>query len=163
MPPPYRPLALANEFIIKSASQGAEHMKLQKLVYYAYGWWLTEHAYRVTTEAPQVWKYGPVFETLYHQLSNFKDNPIRNVQRDHPFQPAPRVDDEDVEVCDLVDFVWEKYGGFDSIQLSNRSHKRGSPWRQVAEGCSFRIPRHTEIPDPVIQAYFQDLAARSEI
>jgi hypothetical protein len=68
MPRPYRPLALANEFIVMSASRGAEHMKLQKLVYFAYGWWLTGHSDRITTEPPQVWKFGPVFESLYHEL-----------------------------------------------------------------------------------------------
>ena len=163
MPRPYKPLAIANEFILRSAPHGAEHMKLQKLVYYAYGWWLASHSDRLTTEPPQVWKHGPVFETLYHSLSNFKDNPVHNVQKDHPFKIAPRVDEEDAEVCELVEFIWEKYGGFDSYQLSDRSHKVGSPWRQVAESLSFRVPFRTEIPDNIIKAYFQDLATRSAI
>lgn len=38
---PYTPLAVANCFLEKFGENGGiEHMKLQKLVYFSYGWWL---------------------------------------------------------------------------------------------------------------------------
>lgn len=65
MPRPYHPLAFANEFILKAQPAGVEHMKLQKLVYYSYGWWIAYHEEPILTEPPQVWRYGPVFVSLY--------------------------------------------------------------------------------------------------
>ncbi len=60
--PQYKPLAFANAFIAKAGASGVEHMKLQKLTYISYGWWLVYHEQPIMTEGPQVWKYGPVFK-----------------------------------------------------------------------------------------------------
>ena len=41
MPRPYRPLAIANSLITAFGYVDVvDHMKLQKLVYLAHGWWL---------------------------------------------------------------------------------------------------------------------------
>jgi uncharacterized phage-associated protein len=45
-------------------------MKLQKLVYYAYGWWLLYHSEPIMTEPPEVWRHGPVFSSMYHALKH---------------------------------------------------------------------------------------------
>lgn len=40
----YTPVALANYFVKQfGADEGISHMKLQKLVYLAYGWWLSHY------------------------------------------------------------------------------------------------------------------------
>jgi uncharacterized phage-associated protein len=55
---------------LKAWPDGAEHMKLQKLVYYAYGWWLLYHSEPIMTEPPEVWRHGPVFSSMYHALKH---------------------------------------------------------------------------------------------
>ena len=66
-PVPYTPLALANTFVARyGATRTLDHMKLQKLAFYTYGWWLAYNPNPILTEAPQVWKYGPVFGSLYN-------------------------------------------------------------------------------------------------
>jgi uncharacterized phage-associated protein len=70
VPVPYSPLALANEFIVRfKPGEGIEHMKLQKLVYCANGWWLVFNPNQpLVNKAPEVWKFGPVFPSLYHVM-----------------------------------------------------------------------------------------------
>jgi uncharacterized phage-associated protein len=160
MPRPYRPLAFANEFILKSQGVGIEHMKLQKLVYYAYAWWLGYHNDPILSEPPQVWRYGPVFSSLYHALKGFGRTPIADEQSDYPFQPPPRVDQSDVDAWQLINWVWQRYGGFTSYQLSEMTHAPGSPWRQIAEQTNWHVAPSTPIPDDLIREHIKQEAQR---
>jgi uncharacterized phage-associated protein len=155
---PYRPLAFANEFIVMSRPDGAEHMKLQKLVYIAYGWWLAFHDKPILSEQPQVWTHGPVFKRLYHTLKHFGRRSIESTQRETPFEAPPRVHDGDEEVHQLLDWVWERYGAQSSFALSDLTHRPGSPWRQVATRYNFKVPQDTHIPVDVIRDHYRKLA-----
>ena len=65
-------LKLANTFLARHAGGfGLQHMKLQKLCYYAYGWWLSAYDNPLTDKGPEVWKYGPVFSDLYDDLKTW--------------------------------------------------------------------------------------------
>lgn len=151
MPRPYRPIAFANAFILRAQPDGVEHMKLQKLVYYAYGWWLVYHpASSIIGEAPQVWQFGPVFQSMYHALKYYGRSPIAAPQNDNPFGQPPSIDDEDQDARQLVDFVWSRYSDFSSFELSERTHEAGTAWRTVAELHNWRVPRGTTIPADLI-------------
>jgi|ERR1700722_1978514 len=160
MPRPYRPLAVANEFILKSEGGGIEHMKLQKLVFYAYGWWIGYHPDPIISESPQVWRYGPVFSSLYHALKGFGRSLITGIQSDYPFQPPPRTDSSDAEAQQLVAWVWQRYGGYTSYQLSEMTHAPGSPWRQVAEKTNWHVAPSTPIPDELIHQHILEEARK---
>jgi uncharacterized phage-associated protein len=152
MPRPYHPLAFANEFILKAQPAGVEHMKLQKLVYYSYGWWIAYHEEPILTEPPQVWRYGPVFVSLYRTLKHHGRSPITEPQVGLPFEPPPRVDRDDSDGNQLVRWVWDRYGHYTSYELSDMTHAPGSPWRQVAAQHDWRVSLNTPIPDHLIRA-----------
>lgn len=82
MPRPYRPMAFGNEFIVRAYATGIDHMKLQKLTYVAYGWWLAYQDIPVLNEQPQVWKLGPVFNSMYFALNHFGSRLISTCQND---------------------------------------------------------------------------------
>ena len=147
MPRPYRPIVFANEFIELAQPDGAEHMRLQKLVYYAYGWWLKYHSNSIISEPPQVWQFGPVFQSLYHALKHHGRSPITTLQNDLPFGEPPQLDRDDEDAHKLARFVWSRYREFSSFQLSDRTHAPGSAWRIVAEKHNWRVPQDTPIPD----------------
>lgn len=151
---PYRPLAIANEFILQADPNGVKHMKLQKLIYFAYGWWLTRHTHPILTEAPQIWRHGPVFKGLYLALRHFGCAPIRQIQSDSPFFAAPMVDDADREVKTLVEWIWRRYGGYSSFTLSGMAHAAGTAWHRMAEESNWSVPRDSIIPDEYIRAEF---------
>jgi uncharacterized phage-associated protein len=161
MPVPYTPLAVANNFIANFAGQsGIEHMKLQKLVYCSYGWWLASYGLdglRLTNEGPQIWKHGPVFASLYRTLKVFGREPIRIPQSASPFGQSENIDANDENSLSLVRWVWGRYGHLSSFALSDMTHKPGSPWHRVAMENDFRIAFNTEIPDQYIYEEYTNL------
>lgn len=161
MPVPYSPLAIANTFISEfGRDNGIEHMKLQKLVYCSYGWWLAVRGLngdRLTTEGPEIWRHGPVFYSLYHVMKIYGRKPIHEAQSVGPFVQPDRIDDEDHEVLSLVRWIWGRYGHLSSFALSDMTHKPGTPWHRVAQERNFRVPFNTEIPDEYIHQEFSNL------
>lgn len=132
-------------------------MKLQKLTYFSYGWWLAYNDNTIINEEPQVWQHGPVFKSLYHALSGYGWRDITTIQNDNFTTVAPRVDPE-CQVQGLVTWVWNRYGAFDGDYLSDITHKRGTPWETTAADFSYRVPKNTPIPTSRIQAHFRELA-----
>ena len=163
MPRPYRPLAIANSLITAFGYvDGIDHMKLQKLVYLAHGWWLAYHDGPVVDERPQVWRYGPVFPSMYRVLAGNGTRPIKFSQRDAPFGPPPNIDDEDDNVRGLMDWIWSRYGGYTAVQLSDMTHELGTPWRTIAMQHDYRVPRNFEMPDQLVRNYFREVEARKQ-
>lgn len=158
----YAPLAIANTFLAEHGAErdGISHMKLQKLVFYAYGWWLAYHDAPLTEEAPQVWKFGPVFNSLYSVLAPFGMKPIDSPRRALPFEDAPTVPQDAVEVRQLLEWIWQRYGSRTAGELSDMTHAKGTPWQTEAEAHDYRVPRHHSIPVETTKAYFKSLAER---
>jgi uncharacterized phage-associated protein len=159
MPRPYAPLAAANYFISAFGTKsGIEHMKLQKLAYNSYGWWLV--GFRdspLLDEKPQVWKFGPVFNSLYHVLKPFGRRDIFMPQSPGPFDIPPSIDDDDDSARQVLDWVWNRYGHLSGFALSDMTHRSGSSWRRTAKEHNFSVPFGLEIPDAYIAQEFQHL------
>lgn len=156
-------LALANAFLARFADDvGIQHMKLQKLCYYAYGWWLTADEGPLLDKGPEVWKYGPVFNDLYNDLSAFGNRPIQEPQTSF-FQEedAPVIEGESQRK--LVDWIWRKYGRFSAIELSEMTHKPGTPWHQLAVRYNYKVPSHLLIPDQMMKDYFLSPEGQAEV
>ena len=151
---PYNSVSIANNFIEQfGTSNGIEHMKLQKLVYCAYGWWLASYGLdevRLTNDSPEIWRHGPVFDDLYHTFKVFGRTPITEMKSLSPFTPAQNVDKDDENVRNLVRWVWGRYGHLSGFALSDLTHKVGTPWHRVALENNFSVQFSTEIPDEYI-------------
>ncbi len=74
----YSPKSIANYFIdlAKVSGDKLTPMKLQKLVYYAMGWFAGYTGKPLVDEAVEAWQYGPVFSSLYHEFKQFGSGPI---------------------------------------------------------------------------------------
>lgn len=166
MPVPYDPIVVANTFLAQHAApgRGIDHLKLQKLVYCSYGWWLTtdEQVTPLCTEPPQVWPYGPVFASLYRQLRLFGSDPIEGPVSPGPFQEAQFVDSDDDQVRHLIDWVWSRYGRLSSFYLSELTHKSGTPWQLTAQKYNYRVPEGLPVPDDLIRKEFLSLLSANQ-
>ena len=166
----YDPKAIANFFIELAASKGENvtPMKLQKLDYFAHGWYAAIKDAPLLNEQVEAWKFGPVVPSLYRDLRYCGDGPVNERafkwvvdDFDEPQRHAPAVDANTAEgrfVVDLLTRVWELYGGYTAIQLSNLTHLSGTPWYQVNSDYQGEIPRGTDIPFNVIRDYFRSQA-----
>jgi uncharacterized phage-associated protein len=149
----YSPLAVANEFIRRAGNVGVDHMKLQKLVYYAHGLSLSRGE-TLVNEQPQVWKLGPVFNSLYFELKYHGGDLITVPERESTYGRAPAIDRSDSESSEYVDRVWGKFAKYTAMQLSNRTHKPGTPWFITAQRHGWRVPRDAEIERATMADYF---------
>jgi uncharacterized phage-associated protein len=164
---PYDPRAIANYFLKVAAEhdQSLDPMKLQKLVYFANGWHLAIKDMPLINEQVEAWPYGPVIPSLYRAFRKFGNLPVTApaVRRDSAFEIVGVPDLGDVP--DQAEFtraflnrIWDIYGGYTSIQLSNETHLVGSPWHDVLTEYHGAIPKRTDIPAGLMKRYFRTLA-----
>ncbi len=149
--------AIANYFIDRGLNENIEisPMKLQKLLFFAYGLYLTGKGEQLFSDRFEVWPYGPVLSQLYHQLKGYGSNPIRNFVPDFDMASGEEfvqtVDKDDKEVNDFLNGFWNTYKGYTATQLSNATHLEGTPWKKAFDN------QEKVISDKYIDEYFRNL------
>ena len=157
----YSAAIIANYFInlSKRDNKKLTPLKLIKLVYISYGWYLALCDRFLIKERIIAWKYGPVIEPLYREFKKYGNNQItKNIKIDN----EELIDENNNLICDnetktLLDEVWEKYGDYSGIELSAMTHKEGSPWYKVWEEQK-KNTGDCPIDDTLIRNYYSDLA-----
>lgn len=134
----YSAIAIANAFIAraKADNEGISPMKIQKLVYFAHAWMLALFNQPLITDPVKAWKFGPVIDSLYHEFKNFGSRNISNYgtlfiessDNSDWFYDIPLVNKDDTNVNALIDKIWQVYGSFSAMELSDLTHEPGSPW-----------------------------------
>ena len=160
----YTPIELANYFIKTfGGSEGISHMKLQKLVYLAYGWWLSHYDHPVIKEAPQAWKYGPVFDSLYQSLRTKGREAIKTeIVPVWAFFDKGRLRDVDnANVTQLLDWIWGRYGHLNGIALSDITHQPDTPWSEVVKSHEFQVPKNLPIDWELVKDHYRKLSERA--
>jgi len=118
----FKALDIANTFIEIGKDQPVSNtnMKLQKLSYYAQGWYLAVTNKPLFDEDFEKWDLGPVCPILYEKFKHKKAAPIicGDIGGDII---------EDERILAFINKIWEMYGGFTGIELSKLSHNE-SPW-----------------------------------
>ena len=121
-------------------------MKLLKLTYIAYGFYLAIYDQKLFPERIEAWKYGPVIPKLYQYTQKFGSAHV------------PPPEDDVLECPDLERFLkklLDVYLKYEAVQLSNLTHRQSTPWSQVID------PDRTQrnhIPDEIIKPYYQKLS-----
>jgi uncharacterized phage-associated protein len=113
---------VANTFINigVNAPEPITNMKLQKLLYYAQGWYLATTNNELFSEDFEHWTYGPVCPVIYQEFRCFGANPI-----DRPSATGNAIIDG--EIFDFINAIWKMYGCFNGVELSVQTHKE-DPW-----------------------------------
>lgn len=162
---PYSAKSIANFFLELATQEGASvtPMKLQKLVYYAHGWYSGHTGKPLIDETIEAWQYGPVIESLYHEFKRYGAAPIKGLATDIDFDdfeqsavPAP----EDDSVRRFLTSVWKSYSKYTGTALSKMTHAAGSPW-DIAwkEGGGIK---GKDIPQELITSHFRDAVAKAK-
>lgn len=143
----YSALAVANVFIDTAADNGfyLTNLKLQKLVYFAHGWYLAFTNTPLITDDVQSWQFGPVIPNLYNALRHYGANPItKKIPTASEVPPGG-------EDWNFICSVYRKYAMFSPAQLVALTHEPDSPWEQFGAGKNdFQV-----IPQSVIMDYFK--------
>ena len=146
---------IADWYINKGIETGnlINPMKLQKLIYFTHGWCLAVVGESVIDEFFYAWKYGPILQPLYF---NYKKLGLKKIDKKQNNQIKYTKNE-----IDLLNFIWERYSGFDCIQLSRMAHTENSPWQHVMKNYQYTLSNI--IPNELIKNYFSRLYEKTQL
>lgn len=140
------PQAIANYFLDRADAEGVQitPLKLVKMVYIAYGWFLALTNERPFNEPIEAWQHGPVVPSIYHEFKKFGRQPISQRATDFDLDTlegfVPRIDDSDKVANLILDKVWAAYRNFSAWALRNKTHEVGTPWSKVYRPDKHGVP-----------------------
>ncbi|MDJ1470923.1 DUF4065 domain-containing protein [Cytophagaceae bacterium DM2B3-1] len=153
----YSSAAIANYFLAKGKADNKplSPMKLQKLMYFAYGWYLATTNQRLFNEMIEAWRYGPVIPSVYEAFRHFGNSNITEPMPDFN-TPVAKSGINDETAQQILDVVWYVYSDLSAIALSNLTHEKGTPWYKIYEqyGSVKNIPSNKDINEEYIKEYF---------
>lgn len=134
----YSPANIANYILMRSFDEKIplNPMKLIKLVYIAYGWNLAFTNQKLFDETIEAWKYGPVVPSLYHEFKRFGKGNIDELscemdEKTGELSVVPLGVEIGSDASKILHVVWENYKNWSATELSDLTHKEGSPWQKA--------------------------------
>jgi uncharacterized phage-associated protein len=104
------------------------NLKLQKLLYYAQGYYLAICGEPLFEDEIFAWQYGPVVPSVYHMYKHYGRQAI----------PAPEEFDSNVlseRERQIVADVYEEYGQYEASVLMHFTHEE-PPWQSTMQSAA---------------------------
>ncbi|MBE9208297.1 DUF4065 domain-containing protein [Nostoc sp. LEGE 06077] len=135
-------LIAARYFIMRAYEDCIEaemtNMKVQKLLYYAQSVHLALYNEPLFEEEIQAWRYGPVCPPAYRFYSEFEAKQL-------PIPGQETLLELPGEQKELLEEIWEYFGGYHAYRLSNMTHGE-FPWRKARKG----LPPKASSTEPIL-------------
>lgn len=149
----YTALQIAKYFIKKGMSEKETakltNLKLQKILYYAQGWYLANFNRPLFEDPIEAWKYGPAIRSVYQEFkdagSSVLDVPIADWE----------INEVDNNTKKFLDDIWEVYkiySGSDLITLTHTDEPFTEARKNLKEGDDSDI----EISKLSMQNFFKE-------
>lgn len=166
------PIQAAKYIIAFSDSKGDKitNKKLQKLLYYVQAWNLAVFGDPLFDEAPQAWRHGPVYPTVYQTFKSFG---AENVSLAHEYEKGA-IDEEDMmkliaeetnlspQQAGLIQEVMTKYGTQSAFALEILSH-RERPWLDARKGLDDFDASEQPITHDAMREYYSSLRKKTSL
>lgn len=124
--------------------------QIQKLVYYAYAWYLVRNnsskdniTNRLCFQHPEAWVHGPVFYDLYEEMTYNREKFVT------------REIDLGINMQNFLNVIYNVYGKYSGNQLEDMTHNE-TPWIMARLGCTPNQRSRQEIDDSQIYDYFSN-------
>lgn len=104
----------------QNEGNGISNLKLQKLVYYAQGFFCAIYGRPLFIEPIEAWTHGPVVPDIYHQYKAYGSNLI-------PFAYDFNISSLTKDEIDLSAEVFRVFGQFEAWKLRDMTHEE-APW-----------------------------------
>lgn len=132
--------------------------KIQKLVYYAYAWFIAlnndsenDISNVLFAEQPEAWIHGPVFRSIYDKYKENRWHEVKQIKHAIVF--------ENDDIQNLLETIWEKFGNYSADELEAMTHCE-DPWR-IARGDVSKIESSSaKINNSDIFRYYNGLAQK---
>ena len=140
----YSAIAVAKRFLELAQPEDIllSNMKLQKLVFFSQVVALKMFGRPVHSNASLAWDFGPVVKELYDLVHKFstkerKTFSLNDADFAEAFKDAEKI--EDADVLGVTKAVWNRFKDWTAFQLSNLTHRPGSPWATVYARSQYAI------------------------
>ena len=149
----YSAESAANAFLdlARRDEKSLTNMQLQKLVFIAHGYSLAKLGVPLFHNNIHAYELGPVIPNLYKTLKRYGAGEVKDyIQTD-----APPITEDSPEM-EIIREVWEEYGELSGFELSDLTHRKGTPWSET-----WRMNQFGVISDDLIaEHYRRDLYER---
>ncbi|GLH61020.1 DUF4065 domain-containing protein [Paulownia witches'-broom phytoplasma] len=137
-------------YIIENNPHKTTHMKLHKMIYYAYAKYLVKcGSLDSFKDSFRAWVYGPVLPELYKEFKEFTYLPINKLS---PKGNIKKINTS-VDWKNVIDSIIELYGSATGNELSDLTHQE-LPWQLgYNSGGSWD---ENVISDEIIYKYFKN-------
>jgi len=143
--------SIAKFMLVKAEELGLSitNLKLHKLLYLSHGLSLVKFDHPLLEgEKFAAWKYGPVIESLYHDLKVFGSSSIK---ADSSFVANwPSLNEASDETM-VIESILKQFGKKSAGTLIDITHKADGPWHEVFDASTSSIV----IDDEKIKSYFK--------
>jgi len=153
------PDLVAKYFLLKAKEDGdlVSPLKIQKLVYYAYAWYLVHKNKKLFNEGIEAWPNGPVVPSLYKQLKKYGSSPINieeftKVKNEKEYNSLTSVIPKEAKT--LLDGVYSTYMAFTPFELVMLTHNE-KPWKEARKGLLPTQKSNNKIEDKDILSQFK--------
>ena len=140
------------DYIIDFANKAGElitNLKLQKLLYYAQGYYLAIESKKLFEDDIEAWVHGPVIPNVYHQYKDFRWQPINK---------AVDIPTISKTVTDFLNLIIETFLPIDAYKLERMTHKE-TPWINARGGLPPNATCQNTIKIADMKDYFTTLMA----
>ena len=128
----YCALQIANELLtsIKSKYHDVDVLKLNRLLFLAYGLGAHELNREIFEDRIEAWKYGPIIPSVYHYFSHFHLKPIQAKAFEYDFFENKfkeyRVDANDTILISFIRDIYKRFGNDQKFSLIHHIWSEGS-------------------------------------
>lgn len=136
--------------------EGLSHLKVQKLLYYAQGISLALNNKKLFKESIVAWEHGPVVKEVYNKLCKNGRNDIPAIFSDKDLKNIEKID-SDLKANNVLNIVYDNFGGYTAWQLRNGTHVVGGPWETTVK----KFGMNHKISDDLIKDYFVSKVLKS--
>ena len=141
---------VANYFLTKNE---ITNKKLQKLLYYAYSWYIVNNNSDENVKAvlfkeqPEAWIHGPVFPIIYSKYKDYGRNVINK------YTGPVNIE---IELAEFLDKINEVFGKYTGDQLELMTHNE-FPWQNARKNIDDTLPSNNKIQLKDIYNYYSSL------
>lgn len=100
-------------------------LKLQKILYYAQGYYLAMYDEALFPEDFQAWAHGPANEQIYEKYNVYGYDSIPEPQEEN------NINND--KISDFLNDIWQTFGIYDGKFLEEQTHKE-EPWINARKG-----------------------------
>jgi uncharacterized phage-associated protein len=123
------------------------NLKLQKLLYYAQGWFLAKHNRPLFSESIQAWVRGPVVYPVWFKFREHRWEPIASARILKPTLSAP----VEGHLAEVIEDYWD----YSAYTLENMTHQE-APWLKARRGTEKDTRSSTTLADLLTLLFLAD-------